>query len=401
MREKSTQHDFKVLVVTSFFPPAYLAGGPVRTLEALVRRSARPHRYWVMTSNSDLGAPGGLEVSTDRWEGLWGGHVWYQRHGSLRSLVRALAAELRLRPDVVYLNSLWGMRYSTLYLLLRKVGLLRAAIILAPRGQLSDAALAIKPGKKNVVLRVIRHLDLLQGVHVQASSDREVKDVRAALGPIKIVVSANETLMEAVNAEGVAATSGVPRVVYVGRISQIKGVHLLLHALAEVDDTVEVIVDVHGGALEPVYESYCRRLAASVAPGVHLTFHGTIEHRRVADVFAAADVFVLPTASENFGHVIGEALASACPVAVADTTPWTPVIEAGGGWLLPDRDPRTFASMVTRVAGMSTEERHHAKLRAASTYRSWRARQTGDGLDEVVQRLVSSRRRTSMHGRGR
>lgn len=386
----------RVLVLTVFFPPAYLAGGPIRTLEAMVRRSSAPGQYWVMTSNSDLDSPGSLDVPTDRWLERWGSQVWYQRHGRRRSLLRALLAEIRLRPDVIYLNSLWGLRYSTVYLLVHRVGLTRAVVILATRGQLSPAALAIKPGKKRVVLRVIKGLGLTKKVLFQASSEREAADIRRVFGSLAdIVISGNDSLVEPIDADALSRPDRDLALVYVGRLSKIKGVDVLVEALGGLSAHLSVRFDLYG----PVEQS-CRDIAQRAAdlssPAVRVGLHGPVSHDQVPAVFAGADLFVLPTESENFGHVIGEALANGCPVVVPDVTPWTEVIRDGGGWLLPDRHPDSILSVVEEVAGLSPEERLQAKIRAAAAYRRWAAHRGQSGLErrigELDQRRTSRRR---------
>jgi glycosyltransferase involved in cell wall biosynthesis len=51
-----------------------------------------------------------------------------------------------------------------------------------------------------------------------------------------------------------------------------------------------------------------------------------------AATYAGADLFILPSFSENFGMTVAEALAHACPVIATNGAPWKGLTEHGCGW---------------------------------------------------------------------
>jgi glycosyltransferase involved in cell wall biosynthesis len=51
--------------------------------------------------------------------------------------------------------------------------------------------------------------------------------------------------------------------------------------------------------------------------------------------YAAANLFLLPTHSENFGLVVAEALAAGVPALVTDSAPWSALAANGAGWCVP------------------------------------------------------------------
>jgi glycosyltransferase involved in cell wall biosynthesis len=74
--------------------------------------------------------------------------------------------------------------------------------------------------------------------------------------------------------------------------------------------------------------------AAARAAGVGdaFVFAGQVEGEAKARLLVEADIFVLPTHSENFGIAIAEALAWELPVITTTGTPWAGLVSERCGW---------------------------------------------------------------------
>jgi len=101
---------------------------------------------------------------------------------------------------------------------------------------------------------------------------------------------------------------------FVGRLEPEKDLATLVQAAAELraggDDVVLSVVG--AGSVE----EELRGLATEL--GVPADFRGFREGRELADLYATADVFVLPSASEAWGLVVNEAMQAGLPVLVSD-----------------------------------------------------------------------------------
>ncbi|OHE88826.1 MAG: hypothetical protein A3G75_08885 [Verrucomicrobia bacterium RIFCSPLOWO2_12_FULL_64_8] len=63
-----------------------------------------------------------------------------------------------------------------------------------------------------------------------------------------------------------------------------------------------------------------------------ICFVGPLDGDAKQSALLNADLFVLPTHSESFGVVVGEALAHGLPVLTTTGAPWPMLIERGCGW---------------------------------------------------------------------
>jgi glycosyltransferase involved in cell wall biosynthesis len=159
----------------------------------------------------------------------------------------------------------------------------------------------------------------------------------------------------------------------VGSVVPRKGYDILVAALAKLPDLAWrlVIAGDRGRSLETA-----RRLDAEVTRhglAGRITFVGAVAPQRLMQLYAVADLFVLPSRFEGYGMAYAEAIAHGVPVvgtragAVPDTVP------AGAGVLVPPDDVDALAVVLRRLIGSPSErERLAAGARAAATtFPSW------------------------------
>jgi glycosyltransferase involved in cell wall biosynthesis len=108
------------------------------------------------------------------------------------------------------------------------------------------------------------------------------------------------------------------------------------------------------------------RLAADELAG-RVVVHGPLDAQRVADLYAGADVFVLPSRHETYSTVLAEALAAGLPV-VASKAPHAEQVVTDGveALLVPPGDHAGLAGALTSLA---TDELRRATLAAAARRR--------------------------------
>lgn len=143
--------------------------------------------------------------------------------------------------------------------------------------------------------------------------------------------------------------SGPLRVICVARLIERKGQHHLIEAIKRLaDEGVDVMLDLVGtGDAQPANEALARRLG--VAERVH--FVGYVPRERIADSFAGAHVFALPSYNEGMAIAALEAMASGLPVVLTRTGGTEELVEEGVNGLTFDwADVGTLAAHLQRLA---------------------------------------------------
>ena len=139
------------------------------------------------------------------------------------------------------------------------------------------------------------------------------------------------------------------------------------------------------------YWRECQSIIAGLPVNVRVRNNGEIEHKEIGRVFAEHDLLLLPTLGENFGHVIGEALASGCPVLISDQTPWRNLESEGVGWDIPLAETERFQSVLQQCVNGDGE--WYAAL--SSRAQSYAAKHASDPVAiEANRKLFSLALRT-------
>lgn len=363
-----------VVVFSAYFAPAFLGGGPIRTLSALVRSTPAQFAPVVITSDTDLGQLTPLPVERNTWTTYEGVPAYYLSPRNLLSIVKALRSVRTLQPEIIYLSSFLNWRFSIIPQILTAVGYykVKGGIAIAPRGELGSGALALKSFKKRLYVAAYRRSGLAKRTVWHASSSREASDIRRALGKsVNIIIRENETDLPAQAIPPRLHSKQTINAVFVGRLVRIKGVHSLIEALQHCH--IPLNLDIYGPEEDSDYAAHCRRLAVKVPGNVRIRFRGAISNELIRATLPEYDLMMFPTLGENFGHVIAEALSVSCPVMCADVTPWTSRLRAGGGMIVEENTPQGWTAAITSYSALTLGERMVARKNAGECYERWRA----------------------------
>ena len=135
---------------------------------------------------------------------------------------------------------------------------------------------------------------------------------------------------------------GPLRVLFLGNVSLRKGVHYLLEATNALGPAA-VNVSLVGG-VSPDGEVILDRLATRGES------KGSVPRQKLAAVFKAHDVLVLPSVEDGFGAVICEAMAAGLPVIATENTGAPDVVHDGvDGFVVPARSARALRDALEQL----------------------------------------------------
>lgn len=350
----------KILVFNGYYIPGYKAGGPIRTLANMVERLGEFFSFKVVTRDRDSGDREPYAgISKSSWNKVGQAHVRYVdlTYSSFSELQQIIQES---NPDIIYLNSFFDSTFTQKVLLLRKLGRLpNVPIILAPRGEFSEGALAIKKNKKKAYIFLARLTGFYKNITWHASSVLEKKDIQKVFHGVQhknIHIALNLAPKFNKNSLNQEKTKEIDKlkVVFLSRISPMKNLDYALRVLSKVRKQIDFTI--YGPKGDPTYWDECKKLLTNLPENISVNWQGVVVHQDINKTLSEHHLFFLPTRGENYGHVINEALSAGLPVLISDQTPWEGLESAGAGWALPLDSPEVFIQQIEMVAKWDSAE---------------------------------------------
>jgi len=179
-----------------------------------------------------------------------------------------------------------------------------------------------------------------------------------------------------------------PVVLLVARIVPHKGIEHFVEAARYVRDAVFLVAG-EGSSLAAM-----RALARSLEVSDRVRFLGRIPEEDLPHLYAACDVFVLPSVSrlEAFGIAALEAMATAKPVVVADIPGLREVIDDGREGLLAEPvNPQDLAEKIRRLLGDPALREEMGRRGREKVLSSFSIDRVTDRIEEIYAAVLASK----------
>lgn len=288
--------------------------------------------FFVLTSNAEFGSNTELDVEVNSWIDYQGlAMVRYQSAGSETiESYRKIIEELG--PNLIYLNGIFSFNYFLKPLLAIRKG--SRKVIIAPRGMLQKGALAIKPLKKKIYLNLFKALlpykkyywhatDLVENQDIVNFTHNADKVVYAPVLPeLKDMVADDERFSDS-NEE--------LRICTISLITKKKGILNAIEIVKALEINKKVVYHIYGPVKDIEYWNGCLEQIPRPDQNLEIEYKGPLDPSQVHQTLQNYYVYILPTAGENFGHSIFEALAAGTVTAISSRTPFVGLQEKNAG----------------------------------------------------------------------
>ena len=286
------------------------AGGPSRSVQGVVAGlGSAGVEAWLMT----------VYHGDEPW--VWG-VVHFVNGEAFESAVT------RINPDIVHLHGIWSQALHRCAVICRRK---KIPYIIAPRGMLEPWSLKQKWLKKRIARWLYQDRDLKYAAALHATAESEAEQFRKLGFQNPIIVSPNGVNVPKEDKNSTLqlqlrtrTNPDVRRALFVSRMHPKKGVLELIEAWNKIrpkDWECELVYTI-SGEFEKEYEAKVKARVKELGLGDRFIFTGALNDDEKWTAYARADLFVLPTYSENFGIVVAEALWAGVPVITTKGTPW-------------------------------------------------------------------------------
>ena len=277
---------------------------------------------------------------------------------SVVSLLHSTTPSL-LHFDLIHIHALWS---PILHKVAKWARANKIPVVWSPHGMLTPWAMNNRWLKKHLAWWLYQRWDLARADLLHVTAESEVEDVRRMGLKNRVVVAPLGVNVDD-RLECVERGDGKKTLLFVSRVQKKKGLENLVRAWAQL--TLEIkrkwIVRIVG----PDQEGHTAELMAlcdELGCSSDFEFVGPKYGDELQREYASADLFVLPTHSENFGSVVIEALAHSVPVITTKGAPWQELEARGCGWWI-DIGVEPLAKVLKEAIATPDEKRREMGLR--------------------------------------
>lgn len=294
--------------------------------------------------------------------------------------------------DIVHIHALFSFTSAVAAWAARRANV---PYVIRPLGTLNRYGIEQRrPALKRLSTRLIEGPLLARAAAVHFTSVQEQEEARA-LGV---------TMRGTVVPLGVQATApGDPEVIrarfpvlresicllFLSRLDPKKNIESLLMALAIHKDVLPRPVLLIAGDGAPEYVDQLKSMAESIGVAGNVVWAGHLRGEQKASAFAAAEAFVLPSFSENFGIAAVEALSAGLPCILGRGVAISCEVERAGAGIAVEPTPLAIAQAISQIMSDRAQRAAMAGRAAQLAHDQYSVGAVGRGLSKMYARILN------------
>ena len=306
--------------------------------------------FYILTSNHEFRSSETLRGIKKDWNIVGNAKVFYfsEKDLKMQNIINKIK---EIKPDAIYLNSFFSYKFLLASLIYSKKNKIK--IILAPRGELCENALKIKKSKKKMYINLFKMLNLKNKIYWHLTSEDEKNNIIKTINPQKNKLKLIEVLPETKNVEisNIQKNKNELKCVFISRICEKKNLLSAIQFVKKAEHGVNL--DIYGFKEDLKYWEKCEK---EIKNSKNIKYCGTLAPDKVIQTFSKYQLFLFPTYSENYGHVIEEAMSGGCPVLISNKTPWNDIKNEKAGFVEDLNKPEMFTKKINEIFAMDNEE---------------------------------------------
>lgn len=360
----------RILYISSYYKPAYVYGGPAKSIAAMCEALARlAAQVTVLTTNAD--GDKALDVPLEQPLDVNGVTVHYYptAGGFPRSffyspaLARACEGMIR-EHDIAVIEAFFTHPTGPAVKACRKWN---KPYIIPQRGQLLPWALKQKPLKKQIYMALAGryYLNHAAGLLCSDPVELEAMQTHRLKAPLFVIPNGIETGKwtnlppRGALRRQLEIPETAPLLLMLGRLHRVKNPELAVETLGLLQR--EDVHLVFAGPDEEGYQPGLQARASALGCAGRLHFTGLLSGASLLEAMSDADLFLMPSRMESFGLAAVEAMACGLPVLCSENVPVGKWADAAGAGRQVQATPGAFAEACDEMLGDVTALREMGK----------------------------------------
>lgn len=345
----------KIMIFIGGYLPGKKYGGPVTSISNFVDYLGDEYEMRIVCNNHDLKETAPYQNISEGWNKVGKANVLYlkDKEQTYKTYISVLE---ETKPDIIYgSGTMYIQVNSKIFRAAKKLGI---PVLLAPRGDICDNALRLKRWKKMPFLKIMKMIGMFRGLYFHATLQEEIDNLNKYLGIEKDKCFLLPNFPSApVRRNDYVKESGKIKILFLSRIQEKKNLYDAIRIVNQLKG--EVLFDIYGPVESPVYWEKCQSEMEKAPDNVKIEYKGALAPAEAKKTYSHYDCLLFPTLSENYGHVIAEALLHECPVVISKgTTPWDDVADYDAGGVAELGNTEGFVFELEKISKMDCKEYH-------------------------------------------